>query len=204
MIKNNNLGALMGAPVLGKDDERIGTVGQIFVDPATDQPNWMTVHTGLFGRRETFVPLQDAEWDHERLRVDIDKETIKAAPRIDTDEALSPEDEENLYRYYAVHAVAGDAQAQSHVETDRVTETDRVPETDRFAEVDDRTETDRFPERDRAATEGGTVESTERDERPGRLKRFVATEREPDPAGTAERDAAAEPEPPSPRHAKTD
>lgn len=166
MIKNNNLGALMGAPVLGKDDERIGTVGQIFVDPVTDEPNWMTVHTGLFGRRETFVPLKDADWDHERLRVDIDKETIKAAPRIDTDEALSPEDEENLYRYYAVHS--GDA------DTDRSAETDRV-ETDRASE------------------------STERDERPGRLKRYVV-DREPDAAGAT----AAEPERRSPRHAKTD
>jgi hypothetical protein len=115
MIRNNNLGALMGAPVLGKDDERIGTVGQVFIDPVTDEPNWMTVHTGLFGRRETFVPLRDAEWDHERLRVDIDKETIKAAPRIDTDEALSPEDEENLYRYYAVQAAGG---AEEHDDTD--------------------------------------------------------------------------------------
>lgn len=193
MIKNNNLGALMGAPVLGKDDERIGTVGQIFVDPVTDEPNWMTVHTGLFGRRETFVPLKDADWDHERLRVDIDKETIKAAPRIDTDEALSPEDEENLYRYYAVHSGDGDSgdgdaatarAATDHAETDRV-ETDRA------------------------------TESTERDERPGRLKRYVVADREPDAAGTTTTDAGAatrdgsgstvvEPERRSPRHAKTD
>jgi hypothetical protein len=180
MIRNNNLGALMGAPVLGKDDERIGTVGQVFVDPVTDEPNWMTVHTGLFGRRETFVPLKDAEWDHERLRVDIDKETIKAAPRIDTDEALSPEDEENLYRYYAVQAAGGNP------ETDHVAETDQVAETDHVA-----------------------VEHSGRDERPGRLKRYVVADRDPaapDDTTAASTDSSSDDttDGTHPRHAKTD
>ncbi|HEU4807802.1 MAG TPA: PRC-barrel domain-containing protein, partial [Homoserinimonas sp.] len=65
MIRNENLGSIMGAPVMGPDDDRIGTVGQIFVDPVTGSPNWVTVHTGLFGRHETFVPLDDATWDRE-------------------------------------------------------------------------------------------------------------------------------------------
>lgn len=101
MISNHNLGALMGAPVQG-DDDKIGTVGQIFVDPESGNPNWVTVHTGLFGRHETFVPLDGATWDHEVLHVPFDKKTIKAAPRIDTDEALSPQHEADLYRYYRV------------------------------------------------------------------------------------------------------
>lgn len=177
MIRNNNLGALMGAPVLGKDDERIGTVGQIFVDPVTDEPNWMTVHTGLFGRRETFVPLRDAEWDHERLRVDIDKETIKAAPRIDTDEALSPEDEENLYRYYTVQAAAGAAK------TDAV---DRSEDTD---DTDDNHD---------------TAPAT-RIDRPGRLKRYVVTEPTTEGDATVRDGTSADRvDDRHPRHAKTD
>jgi PRC-barrel domain len=102
MISDHNLGALMGAPVTGPNDEKIGTVGQVFVDPDTGKPNWVTVHTGLFGRHESFVPVDDATWDHEVLHVPFEKDVVKDAPRIDTDQALSPEDELSLYRYYRI------------------------------------------------------------------------------------------------------
>lgn len=100
MISNENLGSIMGAPVVGPDDDRIGTVGQVFVDPTTGRPNWVTVHTGLFGRHETFVPLDEATWDREVLHVPYEKDLVKDAPRIDTDEALTPQAEDDLYRYY--------------------------------------------------------------------------------------------------------
>jgi hypothetical protein len=128
MISNHNLGALMGAPVQGEDD-KIGTVGQIFVDPESGNPNWVTVHTGLFGRRETFVPLDDATWDHEVLHVPFDKKTIKDAPRIDTDEALSPEHEADLYRYYRLGGQPDSdirRDERDAVVTDTRTETDAV------------------------------------------------------------------------------
>jgi hypothetical protein len=109
MITTTNFGALMGAPVLGPDDEKIGTVGQVFVDPTNGRPNWMTVHTGWFGRSESFVPLDTAEWDHERVHIQYGKEFIKEAPRIDTDGALGQNEEDELYRYYGMsHAEDGD------------------------------------------------------------------------------------------------
>ncbi|MCU1443055.1 MAG: hypothetical protein JWQ59_1205 [Cryobacterium sp.] len=113
MISSHNLGALMGAPVVGPDNDKIGTVGQIFVDPETGNPNWATVHTGLFGRHESFVPLEDATWDHEILHVPFDKQIVKDAPRIDTDSELSPADELGLYRYYSLPT----AQARGDDET---------------------------------------------------------------------------------------
>ena len=113
MISNENLGSIMGAPVIGPDDDRIGTVGQVFVDPTTGSPNWVTVHTGLFGRRETFVPLNDADWDREVLRIPYEKGLVKDAPRIGTDEALDPRAEDELYRYYGI-ALADSGEASDH------------------------------------------------------------------------------------------
>lgn len=107
MISNENLGSIMGAPVVGPDDDRIGTVGQVFVDPTTGTPNWVTVHTGLFGRHETFVPLDEATWDREILHIPYEKDLVKDAPRIDTDEALTPRAEDDLYRYYRMAAAEG-------------------------------------------------------------------------------------------------
>jgi PRC-barrel domain len=103
LINNSNIGGMSGAPVHGPDDRKIGTVGQVFLDPDTGMPNWITVHTGLFGRRESFVPLDGATWDNEVIRVAIDKDIIKDAPRMDAEEPLTPENEGALYRYYTRH-----------------------------------------------------------------------------------------------------
>ncbi|GAB3618479.1 hypothetical protein GCM10027416_30360 [Okibacterium endophyticum] len=100
MIESHDIGGLQGAPVLGPDDERVGSVGQVYVDPATDRPTWVSVRTGLFGRHESVVPLDGAEWDNERLRIPYDKETLKAAPRYDAHAPLTAEQEDELTRFY--------------------------------------------------------------------------------------------------------
>src|SRR5690606_12281437 len=102
MLDSRDIGGLQGAPVVGRDNEKLGHVGQVFLDSQTGAPNWVTVKTGLFGHKETFVPLADADFNGEELSVDIDKETVKEAPRIDAHEELSPHSEEALYRYYGL------------------------------------------------------------------------------------------------------
>jgi len=37
--------------------EKIGSIGQIYLDDSTNEPQWVTVKTGLFGSSESFVPL---------------------------------------------------------------------------------------------------------------------------------------------------
>jgi len=56
MISEQNIAGLIGATVTDTDGNKIGKVGQIFVDPTTGRPNWATVATGLFGTSESFVP----------------------------------------------------------------------------------------------------------------------------------------------------
>lgn len=102
MIDNSAIGSILGAPALSPDGDKIGTVGQVFAEPHTNTPKWATVHTGLFGRHETFVPLDKATFDRESLHLPYDKDTIKDAPRIDTDGPLSPEAEAQLHEYYGL------------------------------------------------------------------------------------------------------
>ncbi|WGW11208.1 PRC-barrel domain-containing protein [Saxibacter everestensis] len=90
-----------GGLVVGSDGNKIGKAGQVFLDDETDQPEWVTVNTGLFGMGESFVPLSQAEITGDTIRVPFDKHTVKDAPRIDTkDAALSAQEEEQLYRHY--------------------------------------------------------------------------------------------------------
>jgi uncharacterized protein YrrD len=38
---------------------KLGTITDICLDDDTGQPEWATVTTGLFGTKQTFVPLAD-------------------------------------------------------------------------------------------------------------------------------------------------
>lgn len=123
MIGKDKITSIPGATVLGSDGEKIGTVGQLYVDAHSGEPSWVSVKTGLFGRSESFIPLEGARADGDRLHVGFDKGTIKDAPRIDTDGALSPAEEDELYRYYGITPAGGlvdtTEQRQPDLDTDR-------------------------------------------------------------------------------------
>ena len=62
-ITNDQLSSLAGsdADVVDVDGDKIGRVGQLYVDDTTGDPSWVTAKTGLFGTSASFVPLQGAE-----------------------------------------------------------------------------------------------------------------------------------------------
>ncbi|GAA1123194.1 PRC and DUF2382 domain-containing protein [Citricoccus alkalitolerans] len=102
---------LQDATVVGNDGEKIGTVGQVYLDDRTNQPTFVTVKTGLFGMKETFVPVSEATRNQDGLQVPFDKAFIKDAPNIDADGSLSPEEESRLYEYYSMDYRNTDAAA---------------------------------------------------------------------------------------------
>lgn len=85
-IDKGNIDELLGRDVYGTEGEKIGSAGQVFLDDATGRPEWVTVKTGLFGTKESFVPLQRADLSDRGLQVAYDKDRIKDAPRQDTGE----------------------------------------------------------------------------------------------------------------------
>jgi uncharacterized protein (TIGR02271 family) len=100
MINTNNLESLIGSNVIDSDGDKIGTVGQVYIDTDSGAPSWVSVRTGLFGMSETFVPIDQADQTGEALRVPYTKEFVKDAPRIDVDGALERDQENELYTYY--------------------------------------------------------------------------------------------------------
>jgi uncharacterized protein (TIGR02271 family) len=98
---------LIGRKVVDSEGSKIGTIGQVYLDDRTGEPEWITVKTGMFGGRESFVPLGPADMDGDDLRVPFDKELVKEAPSLGTDEHLSPEEEARLYRHYSVTPSSG-------------------------------------------------------------------------------------------------
>ena len=108
-----------GGNVVDNDGNKIGNIGQVFLDDQTGQPEWVTTKTGMFGGGESFVPLRHAELTGDDLRVPYDKDKVKDAPRIsDSEGHLSEEEEGTLYSYYGENGVDYDSSYDTSSDSD--------------------------------------------------------------------------------------
>ena len=94
MITATDVRELIGARLLDSDGNKVGTIGQIFLDDETGRPEWATVNTGLFGSSESFVPLAEANRSSEELRVPYSKDQIKDAPSVSPEQGHLDQSEE--------------------------------------------------------------------------------------------------------------
>jgi uncharacterized protein (TIGR02271 family) len=123
MIGTDTLSYVIGKDVYDESGEKIGTASEVYLDDQTGLPEWVTVRTGLFGTRETFVPIRGADLTDDGLRVHVDKDRVKDAPKIDAEGHLSPEEERELYRYYGMDLGAGSGRTDTTTGGSDMTET---------------------------------------------------------------------------------
>jgi uncharacterized protein (TIGR02271 family) len=102
VITQNDIARLADTDVYDTDGDKIGSVGQVYLDDESGNPEWVTVKTGLFGTKETFIPLQNASVADDRVTVAYGKDQVKDAPRIEADGPVSHDDESELYTYYGL------------------------------------------------------------------------------------------------------
>ena len=91
MITQDHISQILesGGKVVDNDGDKIGSVGQIYVDDHTGNPSWVTINTGLFGSNESFAPLEGAALEGNDVRVGYSKDKIKDAPNVAPDGHLS-------------------------------------------------------------------------------------------------------------------
>jgi len=94
---------LIGLTAIDSDGDKIGKVGQVYLDDAAGKPEWVTVSTGMFGSRESFAPLYQASVRDDRLVLAVPKQLVKDAPNIDDDGHLADTEVAALYQHYATH-----------------------------------------------------------------------------------------------------
>jgi hypothetical protein len=104
--------AWRGRTVVDRSGEEIGTLKDLYLDEH-EQPRWGSVRTGLFGLRETFIPLDSATPDDEALRLPFGREHVHAAPNVDPDVQLTADEERRLYEHYRVEGSAVDDAGES-------------------------------------------------------------------------------------------
>jgi hypothetical protein len=109
---------LVGADLVDGAEERVGRIGHVFLDERTGAPEWVTVRTGFFDSRESFVPLHGADRTAFGVRVPYTRNQIKGAPTVETaGDRLDESEEAQLYRYYGLEAARignGGSQEPAH------------------------------------------------------------------------------------------
>jgi uncharacterized protein (TIGR02271 family) len=170
---------VIGSTAYGQDGEKIGKVGQLFLDDQTGQPEFVTINTGFFGSSESFVPVADATFDGDRLVVPFDKNKVKDAPNVDLDgRHLDESEEQRLYEYYGMSSTS------SYTDTDRTAgyvDTTRTSDTDRDITSGTEGYDTSGPTTDDAMTrseEQVRVGTTSQEAGRVRLRKYVTTEHE--------------------------
>ncbi|UUV31422.1 PRC and DUF2382 domain-containing protein [Amycolatopsis roodepoortensis] len=102
MAKTMQPQELIDSAVVDPTGNKLGKVGNVYLADATRQPEWITVKTGLFGTKESFVPLSGAHADKDGVHVRVDKDAVTDAPRIEADGHLSAEESAQLYKHYGL------------------------------------------------------------------------------------------------------
>ncbi len=91
-----------GRTMIDPAGSKIGTIADIYLDDDTGQPEWATVTTGLFGTKQSFVPLDQAEAMGDSVQVPYDKDRVRSAPGMQTEDRLAQDEEAELYRHYGL------------------------------------------------------------------------------------------------------
>ena len=90
-----------GQTVYSSDGEKIGSVDEIYYDYETNQPEWVSVGTGLLGTKRRLVPVEGADLRDDGLYVQYTKDQVKDAPDAEGDE-IDQESERALYSHYGL------------------------------------------------------------------------------------------------------
>jgi uncharacterized protein (TIGR02271 family) len=107
MIDSNELQTMIGRNAIDTDGDKIGKVGQVYLDDTTGEPVWVTVSTGMFGTKESFAPLYGASRDGDNLKLAVSKSMVKDAPNVDADGHLEDDENNALYSYYNGYLAQG-------------------------------------------------------------------------------------------------
>ncbi|RCW43656.1 uncharacterized protein (TIGR02271 family) [Halopolyspora algeriensis] len=160
---------LIGSDVYSPDGSKVGRIGNVYLDDDTRQPEWVTVKTGMFGTKESFVPLAGATATDSGVNVEVSKDQVSQAPRIEAEQGhLSEQEGRELYEYYHMQPGAAGGQQRGEEMSTRRTETAGQETETRSTEPQSMTRSEEHLRVGKQNVESGRV----------RLRKYVTTEQE--------------------------
>lgn len=118
MPDEETAGSWRGHELIDRDGERIGKIEEVFRDRHSEEPEWVTVKSGLLGKTHFIVPIREATSQGDIVRVPYDKEQVEGSPEVDPDSELSDSEERELYAHYGIeHSGGGEGGGEQEHET---------------------------------------------------------------------------------------
>ena len=93
---------LNGVNVTGDQNTKLGKVDNVYFDNQTNKAEWASVSTGMFGNHISLVPLAAADFSGGVLHLPYTTDPVQQAPHHDPGQALSVEQEQELFTHYGV------------------------------------------------------------------------------------------------------
>ena len=100
MMAPEQLQSMIGKNAVDSSGDKLGRIGQIYLDDNTGDPQWVTVSTGMFGTKESFAPLYGSRAEGDNLVLAVSKAMVKDAPNVENDGHLEESEVQALYQYY--------------------------------------------------------------------------------------------------------
>jgi len=110
---------LIGSTAVDPDGDKLGKIGQVYLDEQTGQPAWVTVSTGIFGTRQSFAPLHNATVTGGQVALAVPGDLVKDAPSIEDDGHLDESETTALYQHYARYLNGGTTPDETQVDGNR-------------------------------------------------------------------------------------
>jgi uncharacterized protein (TIGR02271 family) len=111
MTTTQDLQNMQGQTAVDVNGDKLGKIGQVYVDDQSGQPLWVTIATGMFGTKESFAPLYGSRADGDSLQLAVTEDMVKGAPGVDADGHIGEGENDALYEYYAGYLGNGSQQA---------------------------------------------------------------------------------------------
>ena len=129
MMSPEQLQSMIGQNAVDSSGDKIGRIGQIYLDDSTGDPQWVTVSTGMFGTKESFAPLYGSRAEGDNLVLAVSKAMVKDAPNVENDGHLDESEVQALYQYYQGYlgdqSVMGDTGGRADLDQDYVEQSGR-------------------------------------------------------------------------------
>ncbi len=93
---------LVGQRLSAEYGATIGRIDRVYLDEGLDQPEWVTVETGMSG--PSFVPLVEATKVDSGVRVPYSPDLIRSAALVELSDRLTDAEKRSLYSHYDVPA----------------------------------------------------------------------------------------------------
>ena len=105
MTDFNRIEDLANATAYDVNGDKVGSVQDVYVNDTSGQPDFISVNHGLFGTGTSIVPLRGHSLRDGDLHLAFPKDRIEDAPDLDDNGHLTTNDQDALYRHYALTEV---------------------------------------------------------------------------------------------------